>query len=57
VKPGLTCLWQISGRNEITSFDQWVELDLKYIDNWSLWLDITILFRTIPAVLFGSGAK
>lgn len=57
VKPGLTCLWQVSGRNEITSFDQWVELDLKYIDNWSLWLDITILFRTIPAVLFGSGAK
>ena len=57
MKPGLTCLWQVSGRNEITSFDQWVELDLKYIDNWSLWLDITILFRTIPAVLFGSGAK
>ncbi|MDB6070404.1 MAG: Exopolysaccharide biosynthesis polyprenyl glycosylphosphotransferase [Verrucomicrobiales bacterium] len=57
VKPGLTCLWQISGRNEITSFDQWVELDLKYIDNWSLWLDITIMFRTIPAVLFGFGAK
>jgi len=57
VKPGLTCLWQISGRNKITSFDQWVELDLKYIDNWSLWLDITIIFRTIPAVLFGYGAK
>ena len=57
VKPGLTCLWQISGRNEITQFDQWVELDLKYIDNWSLWLDISILIRTVPAVLFGSGAK
>lgn len=57
MKPGLTCLWQVSGRNEITSFDQWVELDLKYIDNWSLWLDITILFRTIPAVLLGAGAK
>ncbi len=57
VKPGLTCLWQVSGRNSITSFDQWVELDLKYIDNWSLWLDITILFRTIPAVFFGAGAK
>ena len=57
VKPGLTCLWQISGRNQITNFDQWVELDLKYIDNWSLWLDITILFRTIPAVVFGFGAK
>ena len=57
VKPGLTCLWQISGRNEITQFDQWVELDLKYIDNWSLWLDISILIRTIPAVLLGAGAK
>ena len=57
MKPGITCLWQISGRNEIKDFDQWVELDLRYIDNWSLWLDISILFRTIPAVLFGSGAK
>ncbi|MES2708808.1 MAG: sugar transferase [Verrucomicrobiota bacterium] len=57
VKPGLTCLWQVNGRNEITNFDQWVELDLKYIDNWSLWLDITILFRTIPAVFMGAGAK
>jgi exopolysaccharide biosynthesis polyprenyl glycosylphosphotransferase len=57
VKPGLTCLWQISGRNQITEFDQWVALDLKYIDNWSLWLDISILIRTVPAVLFGSGAR
>jgi lipopolysaccharide/colanic/teichoic acid biosynthesis glycosyltransferase len=57
MKPGITCLWQISGRNEIKNFDQWVELDLKYIDNWSLWLDISILLRTIPAVLFGAGAK
>ena len=57
MKPGITCLWQISGRNEIKDFDQWVELDLKYIDNWSLWLDISILIRTVPAVLFGSGAK
>ncbi len=57
MKPGITCLWQISGRNEIKEFDQWVELDLKYIDNWSLWLDISILVRTIPAVLLGSGAK
>ena len=57
MKPGITCLWQISGRNEIKNFDQWVELDLKYIDNWSLWLDISILLRTIPAVLLGSGAK
>lgn len=57
VPPGLTCLWQISGRNEITSFDEWVRLDLAYIDEWSLWLDIKILFRTIPVVLFGLGAK
>ncbi len=57
MKPGLTCLWQVSGRNNITGFDQWVELDLKYIDNWSLILDITILLRTIPAVFRGAGAK
>lgn len=56
VKPGLTCLWQISGRNKIASFDDWVALDLKYIDNWSLWLDLQILMRTIPAVLRGAGA-
>lgn len=57
VRPGLTCLWQISGRNKIKDFKDWVRLDLEYIDNWSLWLDIKILLRTIPAVLFGSGAK
>ena len=57
VKPGLTCIWQVSGRNEITNFDDWVRLDLEYIDNWSLWLDFKILFRTIPAVLFAKGAK
>lgn len=57
VKPGITCEWQAGGRNTITSFEQWVEMDLRYIDNWSLWLDITILLRTIPAVLFGRGAK
>lgn len=57
VKPGLTCLWQISGRNEIKDFDNWVRLDLEYIDNWSLWLDFKILLRTIPAVFCGSGAK
>ncbi len=57
VKPGLTCLWQISGRNEIKDFRDWVRLDLEYIDNWSLWLDFKILLRTIPAVLCGSGAK
>jgi exopolysaccharide biosynthesis polyprenyl glycosylphosphotransferase len=57
VKPGITCEWQVGGRNQITSFDEWVEMDLRYIDNWSLWLDFTILLRTIPAVLFGKGAK
>jgi len=57
VKPGLTCLWQISGRNGISSFDEWVALDLKYIDNWSLWLDFSILARTLPAVVRGSGAS
>jgi exopolysaccharide biosynthesis polyprenyl glycosylphosphotransferase len=57
VKPGLTCIWQISGRNQITDFRDWVRLDLEYIDNWSLWLDLKILVRTIPAVLIGTGAK
>lgn len=57
VKPGITCEWQAGGRNKITSFEQWVEMDLRYIDNWSLWLDFRILLRTIPAVLFAKGAK
>lgn len=57
VKPGITCEWQAGGRNKITSFEQWVEMDLAYIDNWSLWLDIKILFRTIPAVFLGRGAS
>jgi exopolysaccharide biosynthesis polyprenyl glycosylphosphotransferase len=57
VKPGLTCLWQVSGRNTITSFKEWVRLDLQYIDNWSFWLDLLILAKTIPAVLRGTGAK
>ncbi len=57
VKPGLTCIWQVSGRNQITSFDDWVALDLQYIDNWSLWLDIKLLVLTIPAVVFAKGAK
>ncbi len=56
VKPGLTGLWQVSGRNQV-DFDQWMELDLKYIDNWSLWLDFVILLRTVPAVVRGSGAS
>jgi exopolysaccharide biosynthesis polyprenyl glycosylphosphotransferase len=57
VKPGLTCLWQISGRNNVQQFEDWVKLDLDYIDNWSVWLDIKILFKTVPVVLFGLGAK
>ena len=57
VKPGLTCLWQISGRNEVSSFKEWVRLDLEYIDNWSFWLDLKILLKTIPVVLTGAGAK
>jgi len=57
VSPGMTCLWQISGRNEVKDFSDWVRLDLEYIDRWSLWLDFQILLRTIPAVLFGRGAR
>jgi len=57
VTPGMTCLWQISGRNEVKDFADWVRLDLEYIDQWSLWLDFQILLRTIPAVLFGRGAR
>jgi exopolysaccharide biosynthesis polyprenyl glycosylphosphotransferase len=56
IKPGITCLWQIKGRSSITDFDEWVKLDLEYIDSWSLWLDVKILLRTIPAVLFARGA-
>ena len=56
VRPGLTCLWQINGRHEI-DFDHWMELDLQYIDNWSLSLDFDILIKTLPAVLRGTGAS
>jgi len=55
VRPGITCLWQVNGRNDV-SFDKWMELDKKYIDQWSLWLDLKILLKTIPAVLKGLGA-
>jgi exopolysaccharide biosynthesis polyprenyl glycosylphosphotransferase len=57
VKPGLTCLWQVSGRNDVRDFKDWVRLDLEYIDNWSLWLDLKILLRTVPVVLMGTGAR
>ena len=52
VKPGITCTWQVSGRNDI-DFDRWMELDLKYIDSWSLWRDFTIVLKTIPAIFNG----
>jgi len=55
VKPGITCLWQIHGRNSIP-FEKWMELDMQYIDTWSLWLDLKILLQTVPAVLRGTGA-
>jgi exopolysaccharide biosynthesis polyprenyl glycosylphosphotransferase len=55
IKPGITCLWQVNGRSTI-SFDQWMLLDLQYLDEWSLWLDFKILAKTLPAVLKGAGA-
>ncbi len=55
VRPGITCLWQVSGRNELP-FEKWIELDMEYIDNWSLLLDLKIIFKTIPAVFRGTGA-
>lgn len=56
MRPGITCFWQISGRNEI-DFVEWMKLDLEYIDNWSLGLDFKIFFKTLPVVLFGTGAR
>jgi lipopolysaccharide/colanic/teichoic acid biosynthesis glycosyltransferase len=55
IRPGITCLWQVNGRDQ-SSFDEWMRLDLEYIDHWSLYLDIKVMFKTIPAVLRGSGA-
>ena len=57
IKPGLTSMWQVSGRSEITDFEEVVELDTKYIEQWSIGLDIKILFKTVTVVFTGSGAK
>lgn len=54
MKPGITCIWQVNGRNEI-DFEEWIRMDLKYIDNWSLWLDFKLLLKTIPVVLMATG--
>jgi exopolysaccharide biosynthesis polyprenyl glycosylphosphotransferase len=55
MRPGLTCLWVLEGRSQV-SFEQWMRLDMRYIDRWSLWLDLEILLKTVPRVLFGKGA-
>ena len=57
VKGGLTCIWQASGRNDIKETDEWMRMDLEYIDNWSLWLDVKLLFKTVKSVIKGSGAS
>ena len=57
MRPGLTCLWQVGGRNRIKDFNDWAKLDMQYIDNWSLWLDIKLFLKTIPVVLIAKGAK
>jgi lipopolysaccharide/colanic/teichoic acid biosynthesis glycosyltransferase len=56
VTPGLTCIWQVSGRSTVTDFDRWVDLDLEYIRTWTFWVDIALLLRTVPAVLSTRGA-
>jgi lipopolysaccharide/colanic/teichoic acid biosynthesis glycosyltransferase len=57
IKPGITGLWQISGRSDITDFEEVVRLDREYIQNWSVWLDLKILFKTVGVVLRHEGAK
>jgi exopolysaccharide biosynthesis polyprenyl glycosylphosphotransferase len=57
IKPGLTGMWQTSGRNEVSDFDRVCKLDLKYIDNWSIWLDLKLLWKTVGMVAFGVGAR
>jgi lipopolysaccharide/colanic/teichoic acid biosynthesis glycosyltransferase len=55
MRPGLTCLWQVNGRRDV-KFDEWMKMDLEYLDHWSLWLDIRILIKTVPAIFLGTGA-
>jgi exopolysaccharide biosynthesis polyprenyl glycosylphosphotransferase len=55
MRPGITCIWQTTGRKSLVPFDQWVAMDLSYIDNWSVWLDLKLVARTVPAVLAGTG--
>jgi lipopolysaccharide/colanic/teichoic acid biosynthesis glycosyltransferase len=57
VKGGLTCIWQATGRNDITEVDEWMRLDLEYIDNWSLWLDVKLLFKTVQVLIKPRGAS
>lgn len=57
IKPGITGMWQVSGRSDISDFEQVVKLDLEYIDNWSLLLDFRLILRTIKVVILGKGAK
>jgi lipopolysaccharide/colanic/teichoic acid biosynthesis glycosyltransferase len=57
MRPGLTCIWQVSGRNEIPDFEEWARLDLEYINNWSLKQDFVLLLKTIPVVMMGTGAR
>ena len=56
VKPGLTCLWQVSGRSNL-SFEEWMQLDLRYVDHWNLKIDIELILKTFPVVLTGRGAS
>jgi len=56
MRPGITCLWQVMGRNRVTDFAEWMKLDLEYVDRWSIGLDVKILLKTVPAVLGGRGA-
>ena len=57
IKPGLTGMWQVSGRSDITDFEEVVKLDMEYVKNWNIGMDIKILFKTVGVVLKGSGSK